>query len=69
MGRTVNECLEAIRTVTGLDLPMGEGGKETQGIILGRSFWTAMIRGGYQGAAYVVDRLILRLRAREESGG
>ena len=65
-GRTVKDCLNAVRTVTGLPLPLTEGGKDTPGIILGRMFWTAMIRGGYQGAAYVVDRLILRLQGGKE---
>jgi biotin carboxylase len=69
MGRTVGECLEAVRTVTGLELPVIEEGRTAEGIILGKSFWIAMIRGGYQGAAYVVDRIILRLRNQEDVRG
>jgi biotin carboxylase len=69
MGRTVKECLEAVRTVTGLELPMIEGENTGGGIIMGKSFWTAMIRGGYQGAAYVVDRIVLKLQARNQEDG
>ncbi|MDR2184418.1 MAG: ATP-grasp domain-containing protein [Treponema sp.] len=66
MGRTVKECLDAVRAVTGLELPMAEGENIAGGIIMGKSFWTAMIRGGYQGAAYVVDRIALKLQARSQ---
>ncbi|MDR2110927.1 MAG: ATP-grasp domain-containing protein [Spirochaetaceae bacterium] len=66
-GRTVKDCLEAVRTITGLPLPLAEGGKDVPGIILGRMFWNAMIRGGCQGAAYVVDRLVLRLQGGREA--
>jgi hypothetical protein len=69
MGRTVKECLEAVRTVTGLELPMTEGENTAGGIIMGKSFWTAMIRGGYQGAAYVIDRITLKLQARNQEDG
>jgi hypothetical protein len=55
-GRGVAESLDAVRRVTGLPLPLagpdaGEGGK------LGRAFWKALIRGGYQGAVYFLDNL------------
>ncbi|MDR0663188.1 MAG: ATP-grasp domain-containing protein [Spirochaetaceae bacterium] len=50
-GRGVGECLDAVRAVTGLPLPLDNAGT------LGREFWQALIRGSYQGAAYVVDSL------------
>jgi biotin carboxylase len=56
MGRSVGESLDAVREICGLALPLG-GGEP----LLGRSFWAAFIRGGYQGAAYFLDNL------REES--
>jgi biotin carboxylase len=57
-GRTVAESLSAVRTVTGLPLPIKA---RPQGVpahtwMLGRDFWAALIRGGYQGAAYLVDK-------------
>jgi hypothetical protein len=55
MGRTPQESLEAIRIITGLPLPIIES--KAKGIILGRRFWEAMVRGGYQGAAYYIDTL------------
>jgi hypothetical protein len=52
MGRTVEESLDAVRRVTGRPLvPVKTAGRET----LGRRFWAALIRGGYQGAAYLLD--------------
>jgi hypothetical protein len=56
MGRTVEESLEAVRRLTGLSLPPAAGFSDNK-TILGRSFWAALIRGGYQGAVYVIDRL------------
>ncbi|MDR2210274.1 MAG: ATP-grasp domain-containing protein [Spirochaetaceae bacterium] len=49
MGRSPGETLGAIQTLTGL-------APET--LPLGRGFWTALIRGGYQGGAYYIDRLM-----------
>jgi biotin carboxylase len=54
MGRTVEESLEAIRLLTGLSLPL-TGTLSDNEIVLGRSFWAALVRGGYQGAVYVID--------------
>jgi hypothetical protein len=54
MGRTVEESLEAARLLTGLSLPPAAGNSDNK-TILGRSFWAALIRGGYQGAAYLID--------------
>jgi biotin carboxylase len=54
VGRGVEESLDAVRFLTGLELPIAaHGGKNT----LGRSFWQALIRGGCQGAAYYIDSL------------
>ncbi|MDR2618587.1 MAG: ATP-grasp domain-containing protein [Treponema sp.] len=50
-GRSVPESLEAVRLLTGLSLAPGGRGA------LGRSFWTALVRGGYQGAVYYIDAL------------
>jgi biotin carboxylase len=59
MGRSVEESLAAVRRLTGLALPLAlpsalPGGK---GFLLGRGFWTALVRGGYQGAVYYIDCL------------
>jgi biotin carboxylase len=54
MGRTVAESLEAVRLLTGLSLPLTEGSSDNK-TVLGRSFWAALVRGGYQGAAYFID--------------
>jgi hypothetical protein len=60
-GRTVAESLKAVRELTGLSLQ--EITQETaefsdnKGSFLGKSFWAAFVRGGYQGAVYYIDRL------------
>jgi hypothetical protein len=57
-GRTIAESLEAVRAITGLSLPVKEAAEAGEGtLLLGRRFWAALIRGGYQGAAYVVDEI------------
>jgi hypothetical protein len=56
-GRTPTESLEIIRIITGLALPIIEE-DYTPGIVLGRRFWNALIRGGYQGAVYLLDTII-----------
>jgi biotin carboxylase len=48
-GRSVEESLTAVRLITGLALSLSTSGD------LGRSFWLALIRGGYQGAVYYLD--------------
>ncbi|MDR2661612.1 MAG: ATP-grasp domain-containing protein [Treponema sp.] len=72
-GRTVAETLEAVRELSGLALPeyagpVGAGGSGEGASpgrwILGREFWGALIRGGYQGALYYIDSLL----ARQEGG-
>ena len=55
MGRSVKESLEAVRAITGMELPLGKPRDDTS--FLGRLFWQALIRGGYQGAAYYIDSL------------
>jgi len=56
-GRTPQETLEIVRQMTGLPLPFAPP-EEPDGTVLGREFWIAMIRGGYQGAVYYIDRLL-----------
>jgi biotin carboxylase len=53
-GRTVQESLAAVRELTGFPLIPYVNPPSS---FLGRSFWAAFIRGGYQGAVYYVDRL------------
>jgi hypothetical protein len=69
MGRTVAESLEAIRELSGVSLDFGgavpkipsESGKSSDNIdSLGRSFWAALARGGYQGAVYYIDQLRMK---------
>jgi hypothetical protein len=50
-GRTVEESLLAVRELTGFPLAFDANPRS-----LGRGFWAALIRGGYQGALYYVDR-------------
>jgi len=63
MGRTVKEALDAVWLLTGLPLAMQEtslqtGYENAENVVrLGRSFWTALIRGSYQGAVYYIDNL------------
>jgi hypothetical protein len=56
MGRTIEENLEAVRLLTGFPLPNASKNAENV-VILGRSFWTAFIRGAYQGAVYYIENL------------
>ncbi|MDR2343438.1 MAG: ATP-grasp domain-containing protein [Spirochaetaceae bacterium] len=51
VGRGIRDSLDAVRALTGLPLPFAHDGT------LGREFWAALIRGGYQGGAYIVDSL------------
>ncbi|MDR2768040.1 MAG: hypothetical protein LBB82_06905, partial [Treponema sp.] len=50
IGRRPGESLGAVRDLLGLSLPLG-----TEAPFLGRSFWAALIRGGYQGACYYAE--------------
>jgi Biotin carboxylase len=56
MGRTIEENLEAVRLLTGFSLPNAPKDADSI-VILGRSFWTAFIRGAYQGAVYYIENL------------
>jgi hypothetical protein len=56
MGRTVEEALVAVRTLTGFALPIAPENAENV-VRLGRSFWAALIRGSYQGAVWYIDNL------------
>jgi biotin carboxylase len=66
MGRTVTESLEAIRELTGFSFvfvedpaeipPESVKSSDNRGNLLGKSFWAALARGGYQGAVYYIDQ-------------
>jgi biotin carboxylase len=60
VGRSVEESLNAVRTLSGLSLPLTDKPMSLRRptVFLGRLFWNAFIRGGYQGAAYLVDYYI-----------
>jgi biotin carboxylase len=55
VGRSPKESLEAVRELTGLPLPLVS--RTSPGPSLGRRFWSALVRGGYQGAVYFLDSL------------
>jgi biotin carboxylase len=57
-GRTPLETLEAIRIITALPLPIMDMTAQNASLVLGRAFWRALIRGGYQGAVYYLDTLL-----------
>ncbi|MCL2093424.1 MAG: ATP-grasp domain-containing protein [Treponema sp.] len=57
VGRSAGESLDAVRLLSGRELPLEEGDRKGPALLLGRPFWAAMIRGGYQGALYFLDRL------------
>jgi biotin carboxylase len=57
MGRSVEGCLNAVRSLTEMELPILQEVQEAP--FLGRSFWQALIRGGYQGAVYYIDSQVL----------
>ena len=58
MGRSVKESLQAVRVLTGMDLPVLPDNQAAKSVCcLGRQFWQALVRGGYQGAAYYLDSL------------
>jgi hypothetical protein len=62
-GRSPAESLDAVRRITALPLPLADedppdlSGGAGRGGKLGRAFWKALIRGGYQGAVYYLDNL------------
>jgi biotin carboxylase len=65
-GREVAESLEAVRKLSGLKLPefntenaekYPESSDNNRNNFLGREFWSALARGGYQGAVYYIDKI------------
>jgi biotin carboxylase len=63
-GRSVMESLEAVRELSGLSLPefhaesdikSPESSDNYRNNYLGRQFWSALVRGGYQGAVYYIE--------------
>jgi biotin carboxylase len=57
-GRTVEESLQAVRALSGFSLPeTGKTSDNNSNTFLGKSFWAALVRGGYQGAVYYIDRI------------
>ena len=59
LGRSVKESLTAIRALTGMELLFNEKKPAAGNVcLLGRSFWQALIRGGYQGAVYYIDKIL-----------
>jgi hypothetical protein len=56
MGRTIEENMDAVRRLTGFSLPNAPENADNI-LILGRSFWAALIRGAYQGAVYHIGNL------------
>jgi hypothetical protein len=59
-GRSVEESLNAVRNLSDLSLPVTDKPMSLRRptVFLGSLFWNAFIRGGYQGAAYLVDYYI-----------
>jgi len=56
MGRTAEDVLQIVRQMTGFSLPVTYPNAENK-VMLGRSFWAAVIRGSYQGAVYYIENL------------
>ena len=63
VGRSIEDSLEAVRHLTGMKLPIISTPENNTSSCLGRSFWQAFIRGGYQGAVYYIDS---HIKQREE---
>jgi len=57
VGRGVYESLDAVRTLTGMELPLVVAGSGINAPLLCRPFWQALVRGGYQGATYYIDSM------------
>ena len=60
MGRSPRETLEAVKKLTGLEFTEVPSKSGSQGPVLGREFWAALVRGGYQGAVYYIDSQFCR---------
>ena len=72
-GRSVAESLEAVRELTGLQLSefhvenavtSPEPFDNNKNNFLGKEFWSALARGGYQGAVYYIEKEDLSQRHR-----
>jgi hypothetical protein len=48
-GRTVEQGLSAVHELTGVTIGLDGD------LVLGRQFWRAFLRGGYQAGAWVID--------------
>jgi hypothetical protein len=60
MGRSPKESLEAVKKLAGLSGILSlETPLTGQGPFLGREFWAALIRGGYQGGAYYIEKTLM----------
>jgi len=66
-GRCVEEALEVVRKLSGLKLPefsaenaikTPESSDNNRNNFLGKQFWSALARGGYQGAMYYIERTV-----------
>jgi hypothetical protein len=55
--RTLEESLKIVERWTGIEAVDGHTRADGSVRLLGRTFWKALFRGGYQGAAYAVDSL------------
>ncbi len=51
-GRSITEALAAVETLCGARLGLDGD------LVLGRSFWEALFKGGYQGATWIVDTML-----------
>ena len=64
-GRSVAESLDAVRELAGLPLPelhaekTPEYSDNDRKNFLGKEFWSALARGGYQGAVYYIEQLVI----------
>jgi biotin carboxylase len=65
MGRTVEEALNAVRLLTGFPIPVTSENAENI-VRLGKSFWSAFIRGSYQGAVYYIDNLGAKIDSKSQ---
>jgi biotin carboxylase len=65
MGRTVEEALDAVRLLTGFPIPVTSENAENI-VRLGRSFWSAFIRGSYQGAVCYIDNLGVKIDSKSQ---
>ena len=57
-GRTVEESLLIVRNLTGFPLTEAAANTDNKTTVLGRFFWAALVRGGYQGLLYCIDSLL-----------